>query len=703
MSRLMRPQSIAILGASSDAAKFSGRPLAYLRALGYAGHVYPVHPQAAEIAGYRCYRSIADIDGTVDVAVIARPAAHVPDEIVQCLARGIRAFVVFSGGFAEAGEEGAALQRRIVDLCQDAGAVLCGPNGTGVFDAASGAAMSFMSNLDRERAPGGTIALVSGSGSIAAMLYQGRGRVIRSVASIGNEAVTTAAEFIADAVAQPEIHGVIAFIEVVRDPQAMVAALRQAHDRGKPVAILKSGRSERSAQVAATHTGALVDDHDALQAMLEHHHAIRVDSLEELKVLAALMHAAATRSIGPGVGVLTPSGGTAVLIVDELDEHGLQLPAMADATRHTLQELIPESAPANPMDLTGFGASSRQIFAAAIDIMLADPAIDVLLVPMGGAVGATGALRASVLVEAAARTRKLLVPIWQATTREQAGYDDLLGAGLPVMTDYALPVAALGKLVRQRARARAGTSAGPAVEPVRLPHQSIEAMRSIVGAPDSSLSEPQVKALLAMACITVPAAHTFAVGGDTDAAARTVPFPAMLKVVSAQILHKSVVGGVRVVQSADELPDAIRGMAGDLRRLAPEASIQGYLLEEMVPGGLELLVGIRRDPRYGALLTLAAGGTWANALRGAVTALLPLDSAGAHALADRYFAKLDDPGARVALGDFLLRLSALAEQLGERLDVLEINPVKLFAGASARAVALDGVLTLHPPDARTLK
>ena len=196
----MRPRSVVVLGASTDPGKFSHRPLAYLRKLGFQGPVYPVHPGAAEIAGYPCYRSLDDVPGEVDVALIARPAQDVPQEVERCLARGIRAFVVLSGGFAESGPEGAALQEQIAQACRAHGAVMCGPNGTGLFDAQSGAALSFMTNLDEDRAKDGTVALVSGSGSIAAMLYQGRARVFHSVASIGNEAVTSAADFIADAV-----------------------------------------------------------------------------------------------------------------------------------------------------------------------------------------------------------------------------------------------------------------------------------------------------------------------------------------------------------------------------------------------------------------------------------------------------------------------------------------------------------------------
>lgn len=696
MSCLMRARSIVILGASTDPEKFANRPLVYLRKLGFAGPVYPVHPQAAQIEGFACCRSLDEVPGSVDVAIIARPAEHVPDEVRRCLARGIRAFVVFSAGFAEAGPEGVLLQEQLVSLCKSAGAVLCGPNCTGVVDAATGAALSFMTNLDKEVAAGGNVALVSGSGSIAAMLFQGRGQLIGSVASIGNEAVTTAADFIADAVEQPGIGGVICFLEAIRDPQGLMAALRRAHALAKPVAILKGGRSARSAQVAATHTGALVDDDKATQAMLEHCNAIRAGSIEELKLLAALMHAAATRTIGPGIGVLTPSGGTAVLIVDEITTHGLDLPDLAEATCGALQRLIPQATPANPMDITGFGANSQPIFSGAISAMLDDAAVDVLLVPMGGGVGKVGSARAQALIDAATRSRKLLVPIWQGTTRDQPGYDALLAAGLPVMTDYALLVAALGKLVAHRRRCQTPVDAQSQARAPVLPAAALTLVRAAADSGAPSLSEPQVKAIFAASAIAIPGFRVLPASGET---ASEVPlrFPVVLKVVSPDIVHKSAVGGVAIINTPAELGPALRQMQSDVSTRSPAARVDGWLVEELVPAGLELLVGIQHDRAFGCLLTLALGGTWANSLRGAVTALLPLSPSRARELVERFFHQSDERVAQEALCALLLKLAAIAQALGERLDVLELNPVKLTAGPRAQAVALDGVLTFSPP------
>ena len=701
MARLLAPRSIAVLGASSDAEKFSGRPLAYLARLGYRGAVYPIHPEAETIQGFRCYRDIAAVPGPVDAVIVARPAAAVPDEVARCLALGIRAFVVFSGGFAEAGEEGAALQQRLVDLCRAAGAVVCGPNGTGLVNLPERATLSFMSNLDREVVDGGSVACISGSGSISAMLTQGRGRVLRLVASIGNEAVTTGPDFMAQVLTDPEVSGVVGFLEAIRDPAGLVRAARVAAATRKPIAILKAGRTARSAEVAATHTGALIDDDQAIDALFEHHNLIRAGSLEELKTLAVLMHAAARRHIGPRIGVVTPSGGTAVLIVDEILARGMLLPGLEDSTCATLQAIIPQSSPGNPMDITGFGASSATVFTQATLTVATDPNIDVVLIPTGGGVGKVGEQRARAMIDVAENTDKLIVPIWQGTTRDQPGYDALLAAGLPVQTDYQVVCAALGQLVRQRLRASA-PAVGPA-GPALAPPVSAR-LAEIRKGQAAALNETEAKELFAAAGITVPARLLIAPEATTPTLPTDFTFPAVLKVVSRDLAHKSAVGGVAVVDTRAGLNAALAAMRERIAAAAPAARIEAWLLEQMIGPGLELLVGIKRDARFGTLITLGLGGIWANSFKGAVTALLPLTPGSARGLLERFFAQFDDAGAQAVLVDFLLRLSELALGLGERLEVLEVNPVRLVGqGATARAVALDGVLTLAPLTPPTLQ
>lgn len=692
MQRLMQPGSIAVIGASTDASKYSARVLDYLSRLGFRGPVYPIHPTAAEIHGLRCHRRIADVPTPVDVALIARPARDVPDELEACLSVGIRAFVVLGGGFAEAGAEGAALQERLAALCRDAGAVLCGPNCSGLANLATRATLTFMSNLDREVQDGGHVALVSNSGSIAAMVVQGRGRVFNAVVSTGNEAVLTSADYIDYAVRQPDTHAVVAFIEGIRDADALVAAAGHADACGKPLAILKAGRSRAAAEVAASHTGAMIDDDAVVRAVFERHRVIGVDTIEELSAMATLLDAAVGRTAGARVAVVTPSGGTAVLITDELASRGLALAAFTPETAARIRAAVPQAQVHNPMDVTGFSADAASLGAVA-QAIVDDPGVDVVLAPMGGAVGDAAAARANALIDVARATRKLLVPIWQATVHDQAGYRALVQARLPVFTDHAAACLALSRLVAWQAARPVGAGSAP-TQPALSPSAAglIEAALAVE---DRFLHEPEVKAILAAAGIAVPEGVRLRALDDVPSAA--VSYPAVLKIVSRAVVHKSAIGGVAVVRERADLARALKAMSTEVVRHVRAADIDGYLLEEaVIEGGIELLVGVRRDARFGTTLTLAHGGVLANALAAtAVTTLLPLSSAQAHETVRRFLPALPD-AARHALAQTLMSVASVANAFGSRLAVLEINPLKLLVGAhGTRAVALDGVVEFN--------
>lgn len=700
MRRLMQPASVAIVGASTDPKKFSGRVIDYLSRLGYAGKVYPIHPEAPSIAGFACFKDIADIPGGADAVVIARPARDVPDEMEKCIAAGVRAFVVLGGGFAEAGPEGVALQDSIVRMARESGAVVCGPNCSGLANLATRSTLAFMSSLDKEMHPGGTIALVSNSGSIAAMVLQDRGRLFNAVVSTGNEAVLSSADYIRYALADDTTHGVAAYIEGIRDAGALLDAAQYADAHGKPLAILKAGRSSAAAEIAASHTGAMIDDDAVIGAVFERYRVIRVDSIDELKEMAVLMHAGAARTLGARVAIVTPSGGTAVLLADEITRWGLTLAQFSGSTVSRLHEIAPNATAHNPMDVTGFGIDPVSL-AAATQAVIDDPQVDVLLAPMAAAVGEQGLARAQALIEVCANSGKLLIPIWQATVHNQLGYRALVEAGVPVFTDHAAACRALARLVRWHGR-RAEADVATAAPAQSLPREALALIEAGAKVQAQYLNEPEVKAVFAAAGIAVPRALRLA-GTDAAKYARDIHYPAVLKIVSRQIIHKSVVGGVRFLHAAGELEGAVSAMAKDVSHKAAGAGTDGFLLEEVVIGGVELLVGLRRDAQYGLTLTLSHGGVLANALAGnAVTSLLPLDDAQAHETVRRFMPALAGTAAQRALAQALCTFAAIATAYGERLAILEINPLKLMGGLdNASVVALDGVVEFKTETRRT--
>lgn len=694
---LSAPSSIALIGASSDPVKLAGRPVAYLARLGFAGAVYPINPGLESMHGFRCYPDLDAVPGNIDVALISRPAAAVLEELEKCLRRGIRAFVVLSGGFAESGPEGAVLQERLIAMCRDAGAVLCGPNSAGLYNAPTRTALTLCSNLDREVADGGSVALVSNSGSIATMCFQGNGRIYRRYVATGNEAVLSATDFMLDALQDPAISGVVSFLETIRNPQGLRDVAGLAAQLGKPVAILKAGRTSEGASVARSHTGALVDDDAIIDAVFDEGNLIRLRSIAEMKAIASLMHSARGRPLGRRIGVVTPSGGSAVLIADELLAQNMILPALDETTVRGINAVIPDATASNPFDVTGFGADPV-LFGKAVTIMANDPNIDVLLSPMGGAVGPIAQGRGEALTRAAQESGKLIVPIWQSSTVSQPGYQALQDAAMPVLTEYDIAcrcVAALvenaGRALEQQAERAARQDAGGGAA---LPADALRLIAAHLPVGAAMLAEPVVKSILAAAGIKVPAGVRYTTADEAETIT-ALQFPAVLKIVSGDILHKSAAGGVALITHREELRSATERMRDTVTRAEPGARLEGFLLEEMIMGGVELLVGLRRDARFGTAISLGLGGVLANDLSHPVTVMLPLDATAAARMIRRFSPSIAAGPGAAPLIDLLLRVAALGEAWGTRLDVLEINPVKLLISQTeAAAWALDGVVEI---------
>jgi acetate---CoA ligase (ADP-forming) len=691
ISKLLWPKSIAIIGASSNPGKMAGRPTAYLSELKFAGQVYPVTPVARILHGYKCFPSVRDIPANVDAALIVRPATEVLGAVQECLDVGIKAFVILSGGFAEAGPDGVRLQARLREMCLAAGAVLCGPNGTGLANFQSRSILSSMSNLVAEFKEGGSIALISNSGSIAAMVYQGCGGIFNLVVSTGNEAVLTTADYIAQAIEDPQTSGVVAFVESIRNPDKLIAAAQRASRLGKPIAILKAGRTRKAAEVAASHTGALLNDDAVVDAVFRRHNILRVNTIQELKDVALLIHASRGKSLGTSVGIVTPSGGTAVLMADILNGMGLTLAELSPGTTAEILTIAPEAAAKNPMDVTGFAADPLS-FGRIAEVVLKDPKVDILISPMGGAVGATAAGRAHALTEIARQSSKLVVPIWQATSRNQVAFDEFVASGLPVFTDYVGATRAISYLARYQENQR--TALEPkAVDRVETTKELLSLIDSMVTPQVRALNEIEVKKILSCAGVNVPNCHFPLTGAE----AIHLSFPAVLKVVSREILHKSAVGGVKIVRRAEDVASSLTAGIEAIKILAPHAPIEGFLLEEMVLGGLEFFIGVKRDLQFGLAATFGVGGTLVEAIANVETVLLPVNRDLALEMVWRVTGDQKSPFSN-CLSDAIVKIAAIAEAIGDRLAVFEINPIKVVMGPDeAEVVALDGVVELLGP------
>lgn len=684
LASILRARSVAIVGASSDPGKITGRPLAYMLSRGYQGKLYPVNPGRSEVQGLRSYPSLKAIGEPVDLAIVGTEASKVEGVIAEGIEAGVKAFVVFSSGFAEFGDEGRALQQRLRALARVHSVAILGPNCLGAVNSATGLIASFTTALEETPLKAGRFAFVSQSGALGAywldiVLRAGLG--FSHWITTGNECDVDAAEAVDFLVDDPDTDVIGLYLEDIRDTVAFRRALQRAAAARKPVIALKSGRSQAGAQAAASHTGALAGDDALYDACLRQCGALRVDSLSAL-VDAARLFLFDSVPQGTRLGVMSVSGGAGVLIADEAEALGMTLPPFAAPARDGLRAVLPAFVkPANPVDLTGNVVQNTASVGQALAAVGLDPEIDaiVLFVGMMHSI-------ASAFTEALSQVREQLgkpvIVVWMSAMPQTL--DTLEAARIPVFPDIPQAmraIAATAAIGRLQANAR-DALAPPA-------HAAAPALGT-----SRTLSEWDGKALLrGQQAIALPQGVLVGAADACDA----LPFPAPLvaKLQSAQLLHKSDAGGVVLnLRDTGRLADAVATLRDIGARL--DIDMQGVLVEQMVPFDHELLLGLRRDPRFGAMLTVARGGVEVELDADAVTRLLPLSPAQVEAMLrglrcarllegfrGRPPADIPAVAARIAsLCDWFLAQSNLAE--------VEINPLALRCD---EVWALDALVT----------
>ena len=697
LTSLFRPRSVALVGAS-DKSTFSLLAYRNLVEFGLADRTYLVNRRGAVTHGQPTTRSCAEIGAPVDVAYLMVPQAGTLDALDDAAAAGIRNAVVLSAGYGEAGEAGRAAQAELVARAESLGIVLLGPNHLGFANLTEGIPVCSIPGLPTVPGP---VALLSQSGaSSSAMLeFAAMANVgLSYLVTLGNEAMITAGHVLDFLVDDPATRAVAIFMETVRDPEVFRRAARRAAGAGKAIVVLKAGSSALSARTAAAHTGALVGDDRAVDAVFASLGVIRVDSIEDMLITAGAA-AALGRLERPGIGIVSISGGACDIVADRAEELGAVLPELAAATRETLAGFMPEYGTVqNPLDVTGAAIIDPSIFTRAIEAISADPSVGVVGVintlPWAGEgpyfgqmfVDAIGAgMRAAACP--AAYISQVMQPINDYSRASMAH------GGVP----YAIPglrqaVVALRGVAWWSQASRdltAPPTSGATALPVTVP---------ALGRRRGQWSEQAARELLADA--GVPVVPAVLVTSAADAAAAAVVGsgdPLCVKVVSPQIVHKTEIGGVRLDVPPD--PGAVREAyhAVTAAAAAAGATVDGVLVSPMRNGGTELLVGIVRDPHWGPLLAVAVGGVFVEVLQDSVLAPLPVSPRRARAMLDRLRGAALLQGARGtvpadldALAAVIARLGDLAAALGDDLESLEVNPL-LVRGSAIEA--LDAVVT----------
>jgi acyl-CoA synthetase (NDP forming) len=678
LAALLAPASVAVLGASERPS--AGRGIVEsLQRIGFAGDVWPVNPRYPAVAGVRCYESVAALPRPPDVVAFCIRSVGILPEMKALAARGAKAAVIYDGGFAELGADGKAMQDEIAAVCREAGIALCGPNCMGVLNPQA-RSTTFKQNVREPARLAGNVAMISQSGSVAAsMLADLRRFGFSLVVSSGNEAVVGTADYLDYAVDDPNTKVIATFTETVREPERYVAALDRAAAKGKPVIVLKVGRSARTHAAIVSHTGGLAGESRVFSEVLRAHRAIEVDDLDELTEVLAAVQGARWPS-KRGTNVVTTSGGQAELILDVATAAGLELAPLPAAAKAAVEKDVGRvTGDGNPLDAWGGGAFEVTM-PAALKILSENPETESVVFCSSDsaddmALGKEGREEgyATLFAAAAGKSSK---PHYFMTMRpgimNREQVDILRAAGVPVIGGTRQGLGAIEKLATwampRQARARRDVVPCPALTAAR-----------------TTINEHDAKKILAQYGLPVTRETLVTSAATAREAAAAIGYPGVLKAVSDDIPHKSEHGLVAVGLADDaSLVAAFNEMA---RRVAALGKpVQGYLVQEMVADGIEVFAGVARDPDFGLTIAFGLGGTGVEVLRDFSLRVLPLREGDAEdMIAQTRGAALlgafrGRPATDVAaLARCLYALSDFACANAARIEEIDLNPIKARA------------------------
>ena len=704
LDRLLRPRSVAVIGASADPSKTAGRPVAYLQKHGFAGAIYPINPRVDTLAGLTCYPSVSALPQVPDVGLVLVGPERAEAAVRELAACGTAAAIVLAGGYTETGEAGAQRQHALKVAAGNMR--LLGPNTIGLVNLTDRITLSASGALEIKDLPAGNIAVISQSGGILGALLSraaARGIGFSKLVSTSNEADLEVADIL-DYLVDDEATQVIAlYIETLRNPVKFRRAAERARLAGKSVVAFKVGRSEQGAAAAVSHTGALAGADRVYDALFVQAGVVRAQTFADLLDMSAAL-ASGRRLLGRRVAILTSTGGAGTLVADSLGLAGFETPAPDAETASRLRALQQNDQAAldrNPIDVTLAGLQP-QLLRGAISILLASPAYDAVVVIVGSSALAMPDLMADAIHASLPGSAKPLMAYVSPHAPEVAR---LLGLrAVPAFSAPESCTAAFTALLMQSdasAKNEPPAGLGLTANELRTP-LAVHA----AALPAGPLDEHEAKQLFAQASIRVVRETVVRTASEAQRAAEALGKPVVLKILSRHILHKSEVGGVAVNIAPEDVAARLALMRVCVHDAVKETTVSApdaWLVQEMVSGGTEMLLGLQRDP-LGMVLLLGMGGITAELLDDSVLRLLPesggLQPAEARAMVHalktwpllngyrgRPLADVD------ALVDAIVRFSHLAETLGERLITAEINPLFVLpAGQGVRAA--DGVVVL---------
>lgn len=688
IDRLMRPKSIAIIGASADPTKTAGRPLRYLKKHGFSGAIYPINPRYRDLDGTRCYPDVASLPSAPDAAILLVGSDRAEGYVRELAARGAGAAIVLSGGYAEVDAEGAGRQ---TSLRAAAGSMrLLGPNTVGVVNVIDRVTLSASSALEIEGLRSGRIGLISQSGGILGSILSRaafRGVALSRLIATGNEADLEVSDFIDYLIADAETSVISLYVEGLRDPNRFRASALAAARAGKPIVVYKVGRSEAGARSTASHTGALAGEDRLYDALFQQVGAIRVYRFSEL-IDVSMALSIRQRVAGLRLAILTTTGGAGALVADACGLLGYDTPPPSAAVAERLGALLQDegfSADRNPIDLTLAGLQPH-ILKGAISSLMESPDFDAVITVVGSSSLGQPELVAKPLREALATATKPVLAYVSPSAPDILRH--LNDSGLPAFENPEGCASAVDALFR------AGQNSG-----VSYDADEIAVLPAAKMPLHGQLNEAESKQLFAS--YGIPSVREIVATTPEEAAqaAHRIGGRVVLKILSRAIAHKSDIGGVRVgVPAADVLAECRAMQAAVSART--DAVLEGFSVQEMAGEGVEVILGFLRDPQLGPAILLGAGGIAAEVYDDTAVRLAPLGAADVAAMIDELAVARLLRGFRgkpacdiAALSEAVLAFSRMCLAFGDRLAEAEINP--LFVLPVGQGVkAADGLVVL---------
>ncbi len=693
LESLLYPEKIAVIGASSSPGKVGHEILANLVEGGFEGAIVPVNPKAEEILGVKCYKDIRDFDGKIDLSVIAVPTKVVKDAVKSSIDAGVKAIIVITAGFKETGQEGAELEREIAAMCSNAGIRLMGPNVLGLINTHHKLNASFATQMP---ATGG-ISIISQSGALITSILDwaaGRHHGLAKLISMGNKADLNEVDFLRALGEDEETKVVVGYLESIESGDKFIRAA-EAVAQKKPVVLLKVGTTEAGGKAASSHTGSLAGADIAYGAAFKRAGVIRADSFEQL-LDAATAFAMQPLPKGNRVAIITNAGGPGIMAADAVENSGMKVANLGAETADELKKHLPAAASiGNPIDVLGDADPER--YAMAVNAAQDDESVDAIIVLLTPQAMTYPLETARAIAGAVRRTKPVLVSFLGAKD-VVPGREELAAQNLP---DYFSPGRAVAALKAMVGYALWRARPPRVVERFPVNRRRVERIinRHVkTGYPE--IGEVDAKEILKAYDFDIPDGHVATSAEEAVEIAERLGYPIAMKISSPEIIHKSDVGGVKInLAGPEDVRDAFDLMMLRIARRVTGANLHGVLVEKMADKGLEVILGMSRDPQFGPMLMFGLGGIFVEVMKDVTFHLAPITAEEAMQMLEgtKSYALLK--GARGqsgvdmnAIAGALQRISQLVTDFPQ-ITELDINPF-IVGRVGKDAVVADARMTL---------